>query len=124
MGPALFATAAHAQSAPTEDGSVSPASPVIVNPAWERAPLVVYPERAMARGAPEGRVTAQCRLEPTGVLTECVILSETPADLGFGQAILDQAAQAKIRPRTVDGVPEATIMRWSVRFGSPMPEAD
>ncbi len=78
----------------------------------------------MARGAPEGRVTAQCRLEPTGVLTECVILSETPADLGFGQAILDQAAQAKIRPRTVDGVPEATIMRWSVRFGSPMPEAD
>lgn len=115
---------AQAQNAPAGDAAATAASPVIVNPAWERSPPVQYPDRALARGGVEGRVTAQCRVETTGGLTGCEILSETPEGLGFGEAVLDQASKSIVRPRTVDGVPEAGIMRWTVRFGNPMAGVD
>jgi protein TonB len=41
----------------------------------------------------------------SGALTGCSILSESPADFGFGQATLSVTHVWKIRPKSVDGQP-------------------
>ncbi len=44
-----------------------------------------YPKRAIDNGV-EGQATIQCVVLPDGALKECVVLSETPLEYGFGRA--------------------------------------
>jgi TonB family protein len=88
-----------------------PSSPagVITNPDWARAPSSaelssVWPIEAAKRGR-GGRAVIECEVSSEGGLRECHVLSETPTGLGFGGAALTLAAQFRMKPRTVDGVP-------------------
>jgi protein TonB len=52
-----------------------------------------------------GRVQIQCTVTPDGTLTGCAIQSETPPDVGFGEATLYLAKIWKLRPFSADGKP-------------------
>jgi protein TonB len=81
---------------------------VITNPDWERRPsgddlARYYPSRAQALNK-EGRATITCTVTAKGTLTSCSVVSEEPADLGFGEAALRMARLFRMKPKTADGV--------------------
>lgn len=94
---------------------------VISRPTWLRSPEPEYPATALAAGVNEGRVTLTCLTTPQGSLTRCRVDEETPPALGFAEAAMTSAAWARISPRVVDGVPEAALVSFTVRFLSPEP---
>lgn len=89
---------------------------IIVNPSWRVQPRSVYPNRAQRQGIESGRVELRCPVSAEGRIQSCWILSETPADAGFGQAALAGVVQARLQPRTVDGVPVATTISFTTLF--------
>ena len=100
-----------AQAQPSPAPSLPPAPPraVISNPDWMRMPTgaelaSLYPRAAMAKHL-GGHTRMSCRVQADGTLTSCVILSETPAGLGFGRAAIQTSRYFKMRPKTVDGQP-------------------
>lgn len=88
----------------------------ITNPSWEISPAPYYPTTAMRANVEQGRVALRCRVTPEGSITACEILEETPSGVGFGEAAIESAAHARLRPRTVDGVPVAGIVQFNIRF--------
>ena len=81
-----------------------------------------YPDRAL-RMNQGGSATVQCTVTKSGALTGCSILSETPADFGFGQATLSVTHIWKIRPMSVDGQPtEGGIFTRTVVWRPPPPD--
>ena len=92
---------------------------VIVNPAWIVQPSPSFPRLAMEKNVEAGRVELQCPVSAEGIIESCWILSETPTGAGFGQAAVTGAAHGRLRPRTVDGIPVAGMVRFSVNFRLP-----
>ncbi len=85
------------------------AQPVIRNPDWLKKPSAedlwtYYPK---ASGGQLGKARIQCLVTARGTLDRCSIVSEQPANLGFGQAALNLAPMFMMRPMTVDGQPVA-----------------
>lgn len=60
----------------------------------------------------DGSVVLECILSGTADLTECQVVSETPAGQGFGQAALDMAKNAKMKPGGAAG----QRVRFTTRF--------
>jgi TonB family protein len=52
---------------------------------------------------PKGHVVMRCTVTAEGQLSDCSIVSETPAGLGYGAAALKLSDQFKMRPYTRDG---------------------
>jgi TonB family protein len=80
---------------------------VITSPDWLRRPsgeevARYYPDRAMRLGL-EGRAVLSCEVSAAGVLVDCSVTSEEPADGGFGEAALRMTRLFKMRPMTRDG---------------------
>lgn len=49
-------------------------------------------------------VTLNCALQPTGSLADCRVVSETPADQGYGEVALENSRRARVALR--DGMTE------------------
>lgn len=84
-----------------------PTPPVIRNPQWIRQPTAAqmnraYPERAAEDGI-GGRAVLSCVVARGGNVGDCVIVSETPQDQGFGRAAMSLSRYFRLSPRTVDG---------------------
>jgi protein TonB len=69
---------------------------------WVRQPPVEYPERALSRNVRRGSVVLSCRFEAS-VAVECSVVSETPAEMGFGAAAL-RAVRRGVAAPGVEGV--------------------
>ncbi|HWA01376.1 MAG TPA: TonB family protein [Caulobacterales bacterium] len=115
--PASRRAAAHAAtSVPEQIVGVTPASmttegdeiviPGVRRPIWVRTPSAyrlasLYPERALERGR-EGEASVHCTVQENGAL-DCVQVSETPANAGFGNAALRVARTFRHAPQLADG---------------------
>jgi protein TonB len=78
--------------------------PVIGNPSWISKPTAeqvgrYYPSRALATNM-AGLAVLQCHVAANGSVGNCSVVSETPADFGFGAAGLKLARFFKMSPRT------------------------
>lgn len=90
---------------------------VVTDPDWARKPSGegarrYYPEEAVDSSV-SGRATIRCTIRITGLLENCLVQSEAPAGMGFGEAALKMAPREfRMKPGTVDGRPvegEVTI---------------
>jgi TonB family protein len=97
----------------------------ITGPDWLRRPSAddisrYYPPAARDHDI-SGHVRVQCRLANDGVLTDCVVLSETPTGYGFGEAALNVASRFQMRPGTRDGQPIAGQIVIPITFAAEDP---
>jgi TonB family protein len=81
----------------------------------------VYPSAA-ARDHVGGKVLLGCTADEDGYLSECAVLSETPKDLGFGNAALEVTAYMRMQPATNYGVPTRSPVRVPVAFTPEEPD--
>ena len=100
-----------AASAPTLSAPARQPAPVISQPEWQRRPSAedlarLYPIKAAQQGK-SGRATLRCRVKGDGTLEACVIRSETPVGLMFGEQALKLAPLFKMPPQARNGEPVA-----------------
>ena len=79
----------------------------ITRPTWLAKPDAdamarYYPERAIRMNQP-GTATIRCTVAANGSIAGCEVLSETPAEFGFGDAAKKLARYFKMRPQTENG---------------------
>jgi protein TonB len=104
--------------------SLAHAQHVVTNPDWIRKPtaqnmFLVWPREALREGV-SGRALIQCTVTVQGSLRDCLVLSENPAAMGFGQAALALTPQFLMRPGTIDGKPVESSIRVPIAFkGTP-----
>jgi TonB family protein len=87
--------------------SLAPAGAEETPPGWLKRPgaaefAKVWPREAFRRNL-GGRAELNCAVSAQGLLEDCKVVSETPADMGFGGAALALAPKYVLRPAMVDG---------------------
>ncbi len=110
-GGAFAASGAGSSFAATLSAPQRPAAPLISQPEWQRKPSAedlarLYPVKAAQQGK-SGRATLRCRVKGDGTLEACVIRSETPVGLLFGEQALKLAPLFKMPPQARNGEPVA-----------------
>jgi protein TonB len=94
----------------------------IINPTWIAKPdaeqmQANYPDRAIRMGL-GGKVSMNCVVAANGSVGQCVVNTETPANMGFGDAARRLAKYFRMSPRTVDGQPtDGAIVSIPLSFG-------
>lgn len=90
-------------------GSVSTPEPprTITQPQWLSMPTAAQmerfvPERAVRTGV-SGRAVITCQVRADGRLEACAVVSETPDNIGYGNAAIRLSQYFRMRPRTVNG---------------------
>jgi TonB family protein len=97
---------------------------IITVPDWIRKPTFadlvrVYPAGALRREI-DGMAMTSCKVAVGGTLTDCQVLEEAPAGVGFGKAALELMPKFLMRPMTRDGQPvEGGTVRIPIRFSTP-----
>jgi protein TonB len=79
----------------------------------------VYPGAALRRGV-SGQAVMLCKVTADGSMSDCKLLSEQPAGMGFGEAALNLAPDFKMSTTKSDGssIAGATV-RIPMRFTAP-----
>jgi len=72
-------------------GAIITSTSVVMDPPWSRVPTqaeidAVWP--AAAKGLSSGQAALRCRLQASGVLNQCDVISENPRGKGFGKAAM------------------------------------
>ena len=104
--------------------TVQPQPPAIIrNPSWSRQPSAeqmkrAYPERATTAGV-TGSASLNCLVLPSGAVTDCNVLRETPGGYGFGRAAQGLSRYFRVNPRTVNGAAEGSRVNINLRFAPP-----
>lgn len=115
IGLGVCASTAAAQAPATPNAAsrraTMPVEGAIANPDWAQMPngevlANYYPPFARFLEL-SGFAKIQCDVTAAGALDACVILEETPAGIGFGEATLAAAQYFRMKPMTVDGAPVA-----------------
>lgn len=94
---------------------------VIERPDWLKMPTAAqvanaYPERALHRDVP-GKATLSCKVTAVGAVRNCLVVSETPSEYGFGAAALKLSKNFRMKPQTIDGQPvEGADVRIPLTF--------
>lgn len=79
----------------------------------------IYPEQAQRVGA-TGSVKVQCRVLIDGRASDCIVLSETPQDLGFDDAAVELAHQFVFAPARLRGsIVSGASVSIPITFSSP-----
>ncbi len=78
--------------------------------------LQAPPAGASPPAGSEGVATIQCKTTAEGGLTDCAVLSEEPAGLGFGAAALRTAALIHLKPTAEGGALPGTLFKRRIRF--------
>lgn len=102
---------------PTGTGVPDSAPPTISNPHWLQTPHDLaryYPAMALRRSI-EGDVQLDCLVTTAGAL-QCAIVSETPANWGFGAAAIRIAQDYRMLPATRNGAAVEARYRMRVPF--------
>ena len=108
-----------------------PAPPVeVVSPEWLTGPDPImagklFPPQAVKAGFKTGVGVVACQVTHEGRLADCVVSSENPANLGFGDAALQLAAIMTMNPWTRQGDPvDGARVQLPIRLNlSPDPTA-
>ena len=98
------------------------AAPGVGRPEWTALPnaadlAAVFPAAAKTAGVYKARVVMECQVAAGGELDGCVIQSEAPADLGYGQAAIALAPTFRLSIWTDEGLPTVgSKVRVPIRF--------
>jgi len=100
-----FAVGAPEAVAPSHAGAE------IGRPAWIAPPRGLWADALTSelarRQNQEGQATAHCTATAAGTLTECWVETESPPNLGFGEAALVMLQHARMKPMAGNGAPVA-----------------
>jgi protein TonB len=77
-----------------------------------------YPDRAIAADV-AGSASLNCLVLPSGAVTDCNVLRETPGGYGFGRAAQGLSRHFRVNPRTVNGAAEGSRVNINLRFTPP-----
>ncbi len=94
---------------------------VITNPTWGRYISPTFPPLARAQGLTNGTAAVSCGVRPNGGLSDCDLVSEVPAGVGFGESAIRAAASARVTPSTVDRLAPGGRINFTVRFRDDQP---
>jgi len=97
--------------------------PSHTDPAWLVMPTGdvlarVYPSAAAAKGL-EGRAVLHCVVDVDGYLSDCLVTSETPPEMGFGNAALESTGYMRMKPATNYGIPTPSPINVPMHFTPP-----
>lgn len=82
---------------------------------WLLPPTPSFPQSALDQGIQSGRVELECTFGSGSQLSDCTIVSETPIDVGFGQAALRGLRIARGSLRGLNQ-PQSGRHRFAINF--------
>ena len=91
-------------------------------PAWARRPkaselMAVWPRAAMRAGV-GGSAVVSCLNSTQGALFDCVVLRESPTQMGFGAAAVALTPQLLFTPAKLSGEPVLSVVNIPIDFKS------
>jgi TonB family protein len=120
---AVMAALGALSAGPTYAASTTDAGPAtFTNPDWLQKPnfqqmLLAWPRGSAFKGV-SGRAILKCTVNKQGFLQDCSVLSETPADHGFGQAALKLTPTLLFKPALRNGEPVDSEVTIPITFAT------
>lgn len=91
---------------------------IVTDPVWITPPRPDFPLSRIDSPVLAGLVELTCTSQPTGEVTDCAITYETRTGAGLSAIVLAALETARMSPRTEDGAPQASPVRFAADFRS------